>query len=290
MPILMLAVFIVGNGTYAYFLKRVQQDHVRLVSQSIFFVALNSLFQLVFLLILPPWQPLAFSPVTWSLATGYVVLYAVGAVLMMKALSLGAMSLTHVVMIIRNFIPILVGLFIWDEKITWNAALGIIVFIGAIWFINGARNTDSLRKVSPRWLFFSIAAGVVTGAAMCFSKEHGIEQPNAPREYLIAFNILMVMIATPYIVAKRREIGPRSLCSPSFLGKTALVAFAQAGTNVIFMIYINRYSSASFFPMIAILGVLATTAVGRIFFRDRIGRLGYAGVALSLVSIVLLNL
>lgn len=286
---LMLAVFAVAQGTYSYFFKRTQQDHIRRVSQSIFFVAVNSLFQLIFLLILPPWQPIRFSSDAWVLGAEFTVFYAAGAVLLIKALSLGPMSLTNVITIIRNFIPIAAGLLLWKEGVTWNAALGILVFIGAIVLINSPRSYES-QKLSAKWAIISLASGVIYGVAVCFSKEYGFRQPGSPREYLLAYNAVILVLATPYIIIKRKSIGLPGFITLPFIGKTAMAALAQDGMNIIFMMYINRFSSAVYFPMTAILGVLSATAVGFLIFREKITVRGWLGIGLGLGAIVLLNL
>ncbi|MGI5878803.1 MAG: hypothetical protein ACOX7W_09370 [Christensenellales bacterium] len=290
MEALTLAAFMTAQGGYYYFLKRAQQDHIRGLYDSVLFVALNSVFQFVFLLVLPPYAPLSFTADAWTLGGAFSLLYAVGAVLLFMALGLGPLSLTHMITNLRVFIPVAAGVLLWHEPFRWTAGAGIALFVAAMLLVNrpSARQRE---RLSLKWLLLSIASGVAYGAAICLTKAYGMRQGSASsREYLLAYNAMLVFLAIPYLATRRKSLNIGLLRERRFVRAAALTALAQDVMNLIFMLYINRFSAAVYFPMTSALAILAATVVGRVFFREHIGARGYAGIMLAILSVVLLNL
>jgi drug/metabolite transporter (DMT)-like permease len=292
MPTLLLvfSLYVIGQGLYIGCLKSVQQNYIRNTGHSFFYSATSAAFQALFVIILPPYVPLVYNADALTLGAAFTVFNLFGVLLMFRALSLGPMGLTNVVTIVRNFFPIIAGVLFWNESVTIFQGLGLLVFLAALGMINLTNRQGSERKPTLKWMIAALGSGMVTGLAVCISKLYGFAQPVAFKEYLIAFNAILALALIPYLIICWRRQGLDKLARQGkFWLMSMLSALGMAAANIIFMYYINAFSSALYFPMLAILSMLTTVAVGRLVYKERLNWMGLVGVGLSMVAIVLLN-
>jgi drug/metabolite transporter (DMT)-like permease len=286
-----VALYMTSQGLYSGCLKKIQQDFILNTGHSFFYCAVGAAFQALFILLLPPYGPLNFNMDALTLGAVFTVFNLLGVLLLFKALSLGPMGLTNVIIIVRNFLPIVVGLIFWNESVGLYQGLGLIVFVASLGMINLTSRQGGDRKPTLKWMLVALSSGLITGVAICVSKLYGFAQPTAFKEYLIAFNVIITLVLTPYlaVIWRKKELGKLAR-SGRFWFFSILSALGLAVANLLFMNYINAFSSALYFPMLSILAVLTTVLIGRIFFRERLNWQGLVGVGLSLAAIVLLNL
>jgi drug/metabolite transporter (DMT)-like permease len=165
-----------------------------------------------------------------------------------------------------------------------------LFFFNAKTKVNSVQSANEEKKGSFKWLLAAVSAAMATGFAVFFTKRNSLQYPDYFKEYLLLLCAVTVLAALPYIIwaAIKRKI--RLIPDIRFLYLTAAMAVIQDIYNIIYTIYIGRFSSAFFFPIIGVTATLAVTLSSRIFLREKLSSQANIGIIISIAAIVFLSL
>jgi len=278
-------IFSILRGLNAIAVKMAQKDYVKKINDSICFTILFSLFQLIFLFLIPPWNGYTFRLDMLIYPACFSIFYLISYILLLTALKEGPTSLT-------NIVPIIVGLIIWKEHIGMFQLIGLILFIVVLFLFNQgsySEGTDS-KKVTVKWALLASSCTLAVGIAVIFTKQYMLTFDGFIKEYLIMYNLVVVIIGIPYLLITAAKGKQKFLLDKKFLFYTASPALITDITNIIYMLYITSFKSAFFFPLMSILNILSVVVFSRIILKERISKTAYIGILLSFVALYLLGI
>jgi drug/metabolite transporter (DMT)-like permease len=284
--------FAVLRGINAVTTKVAQKDYVNNLNGSVYLTVLYCFFQAIFLIAIPPYSGLTFKTEFLTYPLLYSVFYFISFILFINALGQGPASLSNIIYNFQLLIPVLLGLVIWKESITLYQLVGLLLF-GIILFIfnKSSYNEGGVSKrPSVRWAFLSIGSAVAVGIAIIFTKQYMVDFNGFIKEYLLIANIIIVLIGLPYLgyTAVNKKLSVR--IDLRFILLVATAALIQDITNIIYMHYITKYSSAYFFPMIGILNIVSIVLMNRFLLKERMAAKAYIGIIISFAAIYLLGI
>jgi drug/metabolite transporter (DMT)-like permease len=281
------------RGIYAILIKKAQKNYANDSAQDIYLTMVFSLFQFIFLWFMPPYRPLhietsqLFNPIMFGIIT------VLANVLFFSAIRIGPTALTNIIITFSMLVPIFFGLIFLGEMVTAFQIIGIILVMAALFFFNVRRNPDKLnnnKNSSTKWLITAILSALATGCAVSFTKCNSIQFPEYFKEYLILLNATAVICSLPYVVFAYQKKKIRLIPDIRFLYIFALLAVIQNIFNIIYTIVVGQFDSALFFPVMGIATTLAVVIFSHAFLKEKLTRMAYIGVVLSIVAIALLSI
>ena len=220
------------------------------------------------------------------------IFFCVSYVLMVNALKEGPTSLTNVVYSFQSIVPIIVGLIIWEESISIMQFVGLILFILVLYLFNKGSYSqgEDKKRVTPKWALLASLSTLTVGIAVIFTKQYMLVFDGFIKEYLIFYNIVVIIISIPYLLISKLKYNKSFITDRKFILYTALPGLFTDLTNIVYMYYITRFKSAFFFPLVSILSILSVVLFSWIILKERISKSAYAGIVLSFLAIYLLGM
>ncbi|MEG2380296.1 MAG: DMT family transporter [Oscillospiraceae bacterium] len=204
------------------------------------------------------------------------------------ALKEGAIVLINVFGTAGLIIPCIAGWFLFDEKFTFLQFVGVIILIIAMLMLVGY-NTKLKGKTSPKLIVLSILALISNGFVMLSQKMFTSYVPNGS---VYTFTFLSFGITAILLLLAFKPMGG-NLSKPLPIKKTwhyilglaiSIFLINQLITNCSATI-----SSILLFPMFNGLGLVFSTIMSAILFKEKMTKQGIIGMFLSLVGLVIIN-
>ncbi len=239
-------------------------------------------------LILFLWEP-SFDLAVLPYAVGYGAGYTCFTLGMLGALKNGPTSVTALVKQLA-----LVGVSVWGF-IFWGAPITVIAIVGLCLIVLSLvlcllKPEEAKGHRLGRWAFYALL--ITVGNAGC-SIIQRYQQMAMNYEYKNAFMMFGVLTSTLVCIViglcgGRRDWG-KAFCRGWY--GPFLAGCSSAFANVCILVLIKRQmSSTVIYPGVAVGGLILTTLVSFFFFRERLRPLGWCGLAVGAVALVLLNL
>lgn len=229
-------------------------------------------------------------------------------ILYMKALSIGPVSLTTLLVSMSTVITSLSGIF-FGEQPTAFQYVGIALMVAC--FVLTVKADKSHRKATFGWLTLSIVSFALSGAIGVIQKIH---QTSTHADELYAFltvafsvSVLYSLVSLPFTVKKDGDgaflttgeqnavlDGARkySALSYSFMlgGMIAAIGVCIAFNNVINLFLVGVMPSAVFFPVVNVGGLLLSILASLALFREKLSKKQWLGLAAGVLAIAALAL
>lgn len=187
-------------------------------------------------------------------------------------------------------IPVLAGIFLYGETVSLPKAAGIALALVAVFFASLKDNRQVMAKdlrvlILPLLVF--LGSGVID-ASIKYMEANLVSREEFP---LFSAAIFGIAGLAGLLALQLKEPGDMSWLSPvNLLGGVAL------GIPNFFSVYFllralqfEGLTSASLFTLNNVSIVMLTTLLGVLLFRERLSWLNWAGVLLSIVSILLIS-
>ena len=222
-------------------------------------------------------------------AVGYGVGYTFFTLGMLGALKNGPTSVTALVKQLALVGVSVWGFFFWQTPATVISVIGLILIV--ISLVLCLLKPEEKKGYSlAKWAFYAVL--ITIGNAGC-SIIQRYQQNAFDYQHKSAFMLFGVLFSALVCLAvglrgKRRDWGKafrRGWYGPCLAGGSSALA------NTCTLILIKRQmSSTIIYPGIAVGGLILTTLISFFFFRERLRPLGWCGLAIGAVALVLLNL
>jgi drug/metabolite transporter (DMT)-like permease len=204
-------------------------------------------------------------------------------------------SITGAVMRISTLIPVAVSLLVWGEHLSgWQAAGAALALVSLplLTLRPGTVKRDGTGRGTPLLVGLFLLNGVCLLAPRAF---RATEAAGEEAVFLaILFAVAAVTLCTAWAVTERRAPATREPAAAHPLLLDLLPGIAIGVCNALqnrFMISaLQRMPGTLVYPFTAAVGLVLTVAVARVAWRERFGGLAAAGIALAVVSVVLVNL
>ncbi len=245
---------------------------------------------------------------TFLLAAVFGLVTSVQCITYMKAIAVGPISLTTVLVSMSTVITAFSGVFFGELPTAFQIA-GIALM--AVCFVLSVKKDNSGRKTTVRWMIYSVLSFVLSGAIGVIQKIH---QTSTHADELYAFltvafsvSVLYSLVSLPFTVKKDGDgaflttgeqnavlDGARkySALSYSFMlgGMIAAIGVCIAFNNVINLFLVGVMPSAVFFPVVNVGGLLLSILASLALFREKLSKKQWLGLAAGILAIAALAL
>ena len=217
----------------------------------------------------------------------FVVLFNMG---MLGALKHGSTSITALVKQMALVGISVWGFVFWDVQLTWLTGIGIILIVIALAFCLLNKKAGPQVGSFWKWVFFAalIAVGnagigiVVRYQQMAFDYQH--------KNMFMFFGVLCGAVFCALLALREDKKYWKAAIRSSWM-HAGLAGGSSAISNVFIILMIQRQMSPSIlYPGIAVGGLMITTIISLLCFKERLRPLQWVGLAVGAVALVLLNL
>ncbi|USD25297.1 GRP family sugar transporter [Flagellimonas marinaquae] len=209
--------------------------------------------------------------------------------LMAKTSQVAGVSVASVATKMSLVIPVLLGVLLYREQLSAFETIGILLALAAVYLVSGKGkgiHVDHKHLILPILVF--LGSGVIDSSIKYFEEEH-LSDPEIPifSSMIFGFAALSGLV----FIAIRPNKKEMKLNMKNVLGGVAL------GIPNYFSIYFliralrsDLLGSAAIFTINNVAIVMLSTLIGILLFKEKLTPKNWAGVALSVLSIILVAL
>ncbi|MBQ7910971.1 MAG: hypothetical protein IJ363_09330 [Clostridia bacterium] len=225
-------------------------------------------------------------------AISFGLSYAAATVFVVLAIKCGSLAKTTLIMSYSLLVPAFAGLVILSEPIGSPMIAGMILLVLSLWLTNHRKKTADTPKerISLKWLVFVLLGFVGNGMCSTVQKlaPHYLgADVNLNLSTIAALGLSTVVLIAASFLTKETDLkstlrvgGPLSLFCGLFNGAVNYLA-----------LYLNRFIAASvMFPVLSAGELILIVPYALLVRRERFTAKQWAGFAVGVVSVVLLNL
>lgn len=291
--ILAIAAFVLQNACC--------KEYGRRFPDTLYAQALMTLFSVVIVTVimalLGGMQALTFKG--YLIAAAFGLFFVMTLCAMTLAMSCGHMGITLLIQNSSLIVPAVVGLVVWNEKLTLCKGIGVIAILFMLFLSSG----DGSAPVDPearknwnkrRWFFFTALSFIGDSTLNILQKLMALECANTTSTVFTFWTSLFSIIVALAIVLFCRIKGEKRLVNGkngrSFAACIAGIGLGTAGGNAYTILALTVLPSVVMFPLQQGGVVLAMWMIGVLIYREKVTRRGLAMLISGLAGIVLLNL
>jgi len=219
---------------------------------------------------------------------------------MTLAMSCGHMGVTLLIQNSSLIVPTIVGLLIWNERLTLAKAIGVICILFMLFLSSGdgSAPTDPETRKNwnrRRWFFFTALSFIGDSTLNILQKLMAMECANTSSTVFTFWTSLFSIIVALALVIFCRVRGEDRLVKDrqgmiSFAACCAGIGVGTAGGNAYTILALTVLPSVVMFPLQQGGVVLLMWLIGVVLYRERVTRRGLMLLISGLAGIVLLNM
>lgn len=200
----------------------------------------------------------------------------------------GSLALTALLLQYGLIVPTLYGIVVLKEPVSLFLVVGLVLLLVSLFLIN--REPASQRKtVTLRWAVYATLSSLCSAACSTVQKAQQVAMPGRfATEFLVVGFFLSAV--TMGIIAGIKEKGAcwGHMKNGWLLG--SLCGLALAVTNYFTVLLSGRMSASLMFPLESAAGIILTTGVSILLYKERLNKSQLAGLLLGAAAVVFLNL
>jgi drug/metabolite transporter (DMT)-like permease len=214
-----------------------------------------------------------------------------------RALCLGPMALTSMLVSFSVLIPLLWGITVGNEKLNFLRCIAILLLLAAILLTNAdkilrigaAKAIDGGKKEKyGTWIVFVVLTFLCNGVCSVLQKQHQTLYPEAySQEFMLWAMLLCTVIFSAVSLIKTPAANVRST-KGAWLGVLSGVANGLA--NFLTLILAGLENASVLFPMISAGTLLGAILCGRILFKEKLRLNHYFALAFGMLAVVLFKI
>ena len=207
-----------------------------------------------------------------------------------KALCLGPMALTSMLVSFSVIIPLIWGITVGNETLkTIQYPAFALLFLAIILTnadkINVKKNTQ--RSYSLWFLFVGITF-VCNGICSILQKQHQTLYPEAySREFML---FAMLLCSVIFAISALRKVSFRELNTIKGKRYAVLSGLANGAANFLTLVLAGLENASVLFPIISAGTILGSLLCGRLLFKEKLKVNHYVALAAGIAAVVLLKL
>ncbi len=215
-------------------------------------------------------------------------------IFMIKALQLGPMAYTMVIVSCSTILTALSGFFFFGESIGILQIVGIALMVGS--FIFAAEKKTDEKKGSAVWLLFCVLSFICSGSIGFMQKIHqGSSHKGELNTFLVvSFAISFIFAASMALLFSKKEKKPLFEKDNSgkiiwlFIGIMILGGICVGTNHKLNLALSGQIPSAVFFPIVNGGNLVLTTLSALIIFKEKLTKKQWIGVILGVLSVAFL--
>ncbi len=259
---------------------------------SLVFNALKTLSAFLLFLVISIPQFTFHTPTVW-----YGLLYGLSLCLSMyagyRALGLGPMALTSMLVSFSLLMPLLWGIFVRREPFGALKGAGLALLLLSLLLVNAhslrpAPKTERSASGQGLWLLFVAVTFLCNGVCSILQKEHQTAYPSLyNREFML---MAMLLCAAVYVTAALIRVPRGAWKTTPRKGMGILSGVTNALANFLTLVLAGMENASVLFPIVSAGTILSALVCGRLVFKERLKPNQYAALALGVLAIVLMKL
>lgn len=242
----------------------------------------------VFFLALALISGIKFTPEFLPYSISFAASYTCAILFFFLAIGEGSLSLTSLITSYSLILPTLYGILFLNDNITTLLIIGLVLLIISLALVN-IESKGEKKKITLKWVLYIIPAFFGNGFCSIFQNMHVRKFEGAySNEFMVtALVISAVVLLVISLFTEKKDL-------PSNLKKGAfwylLCGLSNGGVNLLVLVLTNRGLAPSvMFPVISAGGIVISYVISLVFYKEKFSVTQYIGLALGVISIVLLN-
>ena len=218
------------------------------------------------------------------------------------AMQSGPLSYTTFFFSASMIVPVIIGLFVWDESLKLTQGIGMAMFMAAFYCIS-VLGGEKGGKVNVRWIILCFATWLLNGLIGVVSKQHQINM--AGTEYVqmmmmsFVFAAVFALIAAVFFAVldskkEKKTVGAVVKTDMSLMwhGKVPLLgaALGSGMANVIMTYLSSRLPGGYLYPITLGSVVVLVSLFSILVLKEKPSKPGLIGILIGLVAIVVTNM
>ena len=218
------------------------------------------------------------------------------------AMQSGPLSYTTFFFSASMIVPVIIGLFVWDESLKMTQGIGMAMFMAAFYCIS-VLGGEKGGKVNMRWIILCFATWLLNGLIGVVSKQHQINM--AGTEYVqmmmmsFVFAAVFALIAAVFFAVldskkEKKTVSAVVKTDMSLMwhGKVPLLgaALGSGMANVIMTYLSSRLPGGYLYPITLGSVVVLVSLFSILVLKEKPSKPGLIGILIGLVAIVVTNL
>lgn len=237
------------------------------------------------------------TPSFFTCAAGVLFAFfvATAQILYMRALELGAASVTAFIYSSGFLLPTAAGVVHWHEALTVTKTVGTLLLLLALFLMawnpeemSAKKNADAKRGTSRVWRLCAFGAMFCSGMLGLLQKVH---QTSPHKPELSAFLLVAMVCAATFSAVLMCAAKKNS--KTAYDAKTSAVALTcgafYGAVNIINLALAGMIPATIQFPLINGGGIILTALMGKIIFREKVSIRKWIGIAIGIVAIVVIS-
>lgn len=230
-----------------------------------------------------------FHPATVLFGLGYGGLLCLSMYMGYRALCLGPMALTGMLVSFSVVIPLLFGVTIGGETLTRLQGIALILLIVSMVLINADKIKAGEKKETEygKWLLFVGLTFVCNGICSVLQKQHQARYPGLYSKEFMLIAMLLCAIVFAAIALSKHSVRDWRLVKGKRYGVLSGVANGLSG--FLTLVLAGSENASVLFPVISIGTTLAALLCGRWFFGEKLKCNHVFALLVGTVAVVLLK-
>ncbi len=228
-------------------------------------------------------------PLLWIPAVGFGVSYAVGTAFVVLAIRNGSLAKTTLVTSYSLLIPAFAGLLILDEPAELHMLVGIFLLILSLWLTHHRKENGSRPT-----LVWGICVGLAfAGNGLCSTVQKlaphyaAVAREGQTVYMTMAFGLASLILMSASFLTRERE---RGTTLHRGIPLAILCGLCNGCVNLL-VLYLNSHIPASvMFPSVSAGQIILVCMYARLICREQYSKKQWAGFAVGILSVILLNL
>lgn len=187
-------------------------------------------------------------------------------------------------------IPIIFGLFFYNESLGWQKALGIVLALLAVYLASYKAKTDQRFSIKTLWLpiILFLGSGTIDTSIKyietTYLADNGI--PIFSATIFFIAGVIGIGLLSAKAIQKQFTFDPKSIVSGVILG---VVNYYSIYT-LLKALNAENFESSIIFTVNNVAIVTLTTLIGLLLFKERLLTKNWIGIGIAVLSIILVTL
>ncbi|MEQ3664852.1 MULTISPECIES: DMT family transporter [unclassified Olleya] len=187
-------------------------------------------------------------------------------------------------------IPIIFGLFFYNESLGWQKALGIILALIAVYLASYKTKTDQRFSIKTLWLpiVLFLGSGTIDTSIKyietTYLADNGI--PIFSASIFFIAGVIGIGLLSAKAIQKQFTFDPKSIVSGIILGVVNYYSIYM----LLKALNAENFESSTIFTVNNVAIVMLTTLIGLLMFKERLLTKNWIGIGIAILSIILVTL
>ncbi len=278
---LLLAATIIANTSFALILRGAQHRRVdELAVGMVNYVFASSVYWVVAAI----WWPEQGTPIAVNFGLVGGCFNVAIFLLLLTAMHLKGVAVSIAMVRLAVAVPLVASIVFFHEAPGMVQGWGIVLALVALPLLSLDKGVSG-EPLTLRRMAMLLGLFVSNGMCLLLLKWYQTIGTSGGRFIYLAtvFTVSGLIVGLVWARAKNRRLGRAEIVWGTWLG------ISNAVTNILIFTTLDVLLASVMFPILAAVGLSLTTIFAAVFWREIPGRLGWAGMALAVVAVVLAN-